>query len=218
MNALSGNTAVATVIAAAALLALPVTPLRAAVPQATMSADHNLDGAIEKRIETSSLKKYHVKVSVTNGVATLTGTVATEAERRKATQLATLPGIARVDNQLVVDLAAPTGTAGTMKSEARKGAQKTKDGAEVVADKTKEGLSKTGEVITDSWITTRVHAKFVDESLLKDSDINVDTKDHVVTLKGTVMTAAGRARAVEQAKEVEGVHRVIDQLTIGPKR
>jgi osmotically-inducible protein OsmY len=32
------------------------------------------------------------------------------------------------------------------------------------------------------------------------------------------MSAAGRARAVEQAREVEGVHRVIDQLTIGPKK
>ena len=69
------------------------------------------------------------------------------------------------------------------------------------SSKTKEGLSKTGEVITDGWITTRVHSKFVGEDLLKDSDINVDTKDHVVTLKGTVMSAAGRARAVEQARK-----------------
>jgi hyperosmotically inducible protein len=100
----------------------------------------------------------------------------------------------------------------------KEGAEKTKEGAEVVADKTKEGLSKTGEVITDSWITTRVHSKFVGEDLLKDSDISVETNDHVVTLKGTVMSAAGRARAVEQAREVEGVHRVIDQLRIGPKK
>jgi len=205
------------VLVAAASVALPA-PVRAAMPQATMSADHNLDDKIEKRIDGSSLKKYHVKVSVTNGVATVTGTVATEADRRKATQLATLPGIARVDNQLVVDAAAPTGTTGSMKNDAKKVGEKTKDGANAVADKTKEGLSKTGEVITDSWITTRVHSKFVDEDLLKGSDINVDTKDHVVTLKGTVMSAAGRARAVEQAKEVEGVHRVIDQLIIGPKK
>ena len=73
-------------------------------------------------------------------------------------------------------------------------------------------------MITDSWIVTRVHSKFVDEDLLKGSDINVDSKDHVVTLKGTVMSAAGRARAVAQAREVEGVHRVIDQLVIGPKK
>jgi osmotically-inducible protein OsmY len=216
------------VFVVAALMAVPA-PMRAAMPQAAKSADHNLDERIEQRFNASTLKKYDVKVSVTNGVATLTGTVATEADRGKATQLATIPGIARVDNRLIVDLSAPTGTAGTMKSKAKEGAEATKEGAEKVADKTKsgaekvvdktkEGLSKTGEVITDDWITTRVHSKFIDEDLLKHSDINVDTKDHVVTLRGTVMSAAGRARAIEQAKEVEGVHKVIDQLTIGPKK
>ena len=199
----------------AAFMAIPA-PARAASPQAAMSADHNLDERIEKQLSASTLKKYGIKVSVTNGVATLTGTVPTEADRRKATQLATIKGVSRVDNQLLVDLAA-AGTSGT-KSTVKEGAEKTKAGAEKVADKTKEGLSKTGEVITDGWITTRVHSKFVGEDLLKDSDINVDTADHVVTLKGTVMSAAGRARAVEQAKEVEGVHRVIDKLTIGPKK
>ena len=205
--------AIGSLFALAALIAVPA-PARAASPQAAMSADHNLHERIEDRLSASTLKKYHVKVSVTNSVATLTGTVQTEAERHKATELATIKGISRVENQLIVDLSAPTGTSGTMKSAA----EKTKEGAEVVAEKTKEGLSKTGEVITDGWITSRVHSKFVGEDLLKDSDINVDTKDHVVTLKGTVMSAAGRARAVEQAREVEGVHRVIDTLRIGPKR
>jgi osmotically-inducible protein OsmY len=211
--------AIASAIVAAALVTVPA-PARAAVQQtpAVASADHNLDERIEKRLDGSTLKKYDVKVSVTNGVATLTGTVPTEADRRQATQLATITGITRVENQLLVDLAATKGTTGTLKSTAKEGAEKTKEGAEKVAEKTKEGLSKTGEVITDSWIVTRVHSKFVDEDLLKGSDINVDSKDHVVTLKGTVMSAAGRARAVAQAKEVEGVHRVIDLLVIGPKK
>jgi hyperosmotically inducible periplasmic protein len=213
------RSAIGTAFVVAALAVVPA-PARAIAPQtaAVASADHNLDERIEKRISASTLKKYGVKVSVTNGVATLTGTVATEADRRKATQLATIPGVSRVENQLLVDLSAATGTSGTMKSTVKEGAEKTKDGAEKVADKTKEGLSKTGEVITDAWITTRVHSKFVGEDLLKDSDINVDTADHIVTLKGTVMSAAARARAVEQAKEVEGVHKVIDRLTIGPKK
>jgi hyperosmotically inducible protein len=208
---------VGSVFVLAALVAIPA-PAGAATPQAAMSADHNLDERIENRLSTSTLKKYDIKVSVTNSVATLTGTVRTEADRRKASQLATIKGISRVENQLVIDESAPTGTTGRIKSTVKEGAEKTKEGAEVVADKTKEGLSKTGEVITDSWITTRVHSKFVGEDLLKDSDISVETNDHVVTLKGTVMSAAGRARAVEQAKEVEGVHRVIDQLRIGPKK
>ena len=40
----------------------------------------------------------------------------------------------------------------------------------------------------------------------------------VVTLTGTVPTQAGRARAVEQTKEVEGVHKVVDKLTVGRKK
>ena len=104
----------------------------------------------------------------------------------------------------------------------KEGAVKTKDavvkGTKIAAEKTKDGLSKTGEVMTDGWITTRVHAQLVDEDLLKDSDINVDTNDHVVTLKGTVMSAAGKARAAAQAKEVEGVRSVVNQLVVGPKK
>ena len=220
----------ASALVAVALVAVPA-PVRAAAPQssAVKPSDKTLDERIEKRLTGSTLKRYNIDVNVDMGVAKLTGTVATEADRRRATQLATIPGIARVENQLVVDLAATRGTAGTMTSKAKVGAEKTKEGAEKigektkegaekVVDKTKEGLSKTGEVITDAWITTRVKSKYVGEDLLKDSDINVDTTNHVVTLRGTVMSAAGRARAVAQAKEVEGVHQVVDRLTIGPKK
>ncbi len=155
-----------------------------------------------------ALKSHDVDVSVADGVVTLKGTVASEAQRRKAAQLAMVPGVARVNNQLVVDLE---------KSRTKTIENKTTAGAEKAADKTKEALSKSGEVITDAWITTRVRGKFVGEDLLKDSKIDVDTKDHVVTLTGTVLTTAGRARAVAQAKEVEGVHRVVDRLTIGQR-
>lgn len=91
-------------------------------------------------------------------------------------------------------------------------------GAKIVGEKTKDGLSKTGEVMTDAWITTSVHARFVGEDLLKDSDISVVTDKHVVTLKGTVMGRAGRAKATSVAQHTEGVHRVVNRLTIGPKR
>ena len=102
------------------------------------------------------------------------------------------------------------------------GAVKTKNavvkGAKVVADKTEDGLSKTGEVMTDGWITTRINARFVDEALLKDSHIDVDTDHHVVTLTGTVMKQAGRARATAVARQTEGVRSVVNRLAIGPKR
>ena len=104
----------------------------------------------------------------------------------------------------------------------KEGADKTKDavvkGAKIAAEKTRDGLSKTGEVMTDGWITTRVHSRFVGEDLLKGSDISVDTDNHVVTLRGTVVGRAGRTKAGNIARQTEGVHRVVNRLTIGSKR
>jgi osmotically-inducible protein OsmY len=103
----------------------------------------------------------------------------------------------------------------------KKGAVKTKDGvvkgAKVVGNKTKDGVSKTGEIMTDGWITSRVSARFVNEDTLKNSNINVDTNDHIVTLTGTVVTSAGRARAGVVARQTEGVRRVVNNLTVGSK-
>lgn len=109
-----------------------------------------------------------------------------------------------------------------LSAQVKEGAKETKDGvvktAKAVAEKTKDGLSKTGEVMTDGWITTRVHERFVSDSLLKDSDISVDTDKHVVTLKGTVTSVAGRRKATTIARRTEGVHSVVNRLTIGPKK
>src|SRR6185436_11002350 len=114
---------------------------------------------------------------------------------------------------------APGARAATLASQGvvektKDGAEKTKDaivkGTKVAIDKTEDGLSKTGEVMTDSWITTRVNARFVDEKLLKDSDINVDTEKHVVTLTGTVQSTAGRRKATTVARGTEGVHSVVN--------
>ena len=103
------------------------------------------------------------------------------------------------------------------KEVAGKTADKTKDIAGAIADKSEDVVSATGEKITDGWITTKVSSKFVDETLLKDSKIDVDSKDRVVTLKGTVKSEAGKARAVAIARGTEGVVRVIDQLVVNTK-
>jgi len=104
------------------------------------------------------------------------------------------------------------------KDATAKGAEKTKDAAVKVGEKTKDVAATTGEAITDAWITTKLKADFVNEDTLKGSDINVDTNNHVVTLKGTVVTAAGKARAAEIAKTTKGVNRVINTLTIAPAK
>ena len=230
------------VIAGAFVLALvaavPVS-MNAAPQQAAAvkPADKTIDDQVEARIKNdASLKKHTIVVTVDDGVVTLTGTVPTEAESAKAARIANVAGVTRVNNNLIVTKEVKgevKGTAGRAAEKTKDGAkevgektkdgaekvgEKTKEGAEKVGGKTKEGLSKTGEVITDAWITSRVHSKFVGEDLLKDSDINVDTNNHIVTLRGTVMSAAAKTRAVAEAKEVEGVKSVVDHLTVGPKK
>jgi osmotically-inducible protein OsmY len=122
----------------------------------------------------------------------------------------------------LIAVAAAVAAPSAAQEKIKEGAVKTKDavvkGATVVGSKTKEGAVKTGEAVTDAWITTHVNERFVSEDLLKGSAINVDTEKHVVTLKGTVLSAAGRTRATSIARRTKGVHRVINLLTIGPKK
>ena len=163
---------------------------------AQQPTDDTLKDRIEYRLETSSLvRKYDVDVKVKDGVATLEGDVATAAQKAEAERLAKVDGVKRVDSTIKVD------------ANADKSA----------ADRVKNGFTKTGEKISDAWITTKVKWFFMGEDLLKGSDINVDTDKHVVTLKGTVKTAAGRDRAIQIAKTTEGVTRVVNQLVVGSK-
>ena len=75
---------------------------------------------------------------------------------------------------------------------------------------------KSGNRVTDGWITMKIHSQFVPEDALEDSNIDVDTNAGVVTLNGTVASEAGRARAVAIAKATDGVKNVADKLRVMP--
>ena len=170
-----------------------VTPVCEAQTTAQVPSDKTLEDRIDYNLETNAMvRKYNLDVKVEKGVATLTGEVASAAQKTEAERLAKVSGVTRVDNQIKID----------------------PDEDKTVADRVSKGLSRTGEAITDAWITTKVKWFFVGADELKGSDINVDTKDHVVTLKGTVKSEAGRAKALALAKDTDGVKRVVDQLTI----
>src|SRR5687768_12064742 len=72
--------------------------------------------------------------------------------------------------------------------------------------------------IKDGWLVMKVHSEFVNEDVLSGSNIDVDVKNGVVTLQGTVPSQAARARALELAKKNDGVKNVVDQLKIAPAR
>lgn len=193
---------------AAALAVAPGATSSAMAQEGTTAPAHqNIDARIHQRINTDrSLRKYDIDVSVTDRVATLSGTVATATEKARAGRLAHVNGIDRVNNDITVDRSAVRGTTGRIEN-----------GAKDVGHAGEHVASKTGEVATDGWITSRIHQRFMGVDVLKGSDIDVDTNNHVVTLKGTVLSTAGRTRAVDIAKDTEGVHKVVDHLTIGRK-
>ncbi|HEY4291711.1 BON domain-containing protein [Luteibacter sp.] len=60
----------------------------------------------------------------------------------------------------------------------------------------------------DAWITTKVKSEFATAKNVKATDISVDTKEGMVTLTGTVATAAEKSKAEHLAKSVKGVKSV----------
>jgi hyperosmotically inducible protein len=209
------------------------TPAPTTAAPARAASNDQLEDQIEKKWEAdATLKDADIDVEVAAGVATLTGEVPTAALKSRAARLAKVDGVTRVDNQITIqrpsDVASKTrsgankaaegvGTAaGATKKGVETAAEKTAEGVGVAARETKKAAKKTGEVASDTWITTKVKAKFVDEDALKHSNISVSTNDNVVTLSGTVASEAGRERAIAIARQTDGVKNVIDKLTIAP--
>ena len=196
-----------------------------AAPKATESATSSRvdDSTLKARIaakfrKNTRLAARDLDVAVDQGVVTLRGVVRTLSDKTRATRLATIHGVASVNNEIVVDATAARSTARKVADATEDAAQKTVDTTKEIAGKTahetKKILSATGEEITDGWITTKVKAKFADEALLKGSDLHVDTNDKVVTLQGTAVSRQARARAAEIARGTEGVARVVDEVVI----
>ena len=73
-----------------------------------------------------------------------------------------------------------------------------------------------GTGANDGWLWTKTRALLAAADDLRDSTINVDVDNEVVTLSGTVATAAQKTKAAQVAKDVEGVKSVKNNLTVTP--
>jgi osmotically-inducible protein OsmY len=69
---------------------------------------------------------------------------------------------------------------------------------------------------SDPGVTTAVKSRLAADDTVKAYQIDVDTKDRVVTLSGTVETAAEKAQAIMVARQTDGVQDVVDRITISP--
>jgi osmotically-inducible protein OsmY len=203
------------------------------------ATNDTVDDKLEKRVEAkyTDTTLSNLNVDVEKGVVTLTGEVASTAERTRAERLARKAGARRVVNKLEVD---------TDKTAARieDRAEAKKEAIDERADRQKEAVDRQAEAakdrldkkplpvndgnttvrvetprkdkdVVDPWITTKVKTKILADDLLDKSEINVDTtNDGVVTLKGTVPSVAAETRALELARTTEGVRTVVDRLEV----
>ena len=76
------------------------------------------------------------------------------------------------------------------------------------------GASRAERAAADGTLTAKIKSKMALDDAVEAINIDVDTVDGVVNLRGAVASADERQRAVRLARETDGVTSVIDQLTI----
>lgn len=140
------------------------------------------------------INPFNIDVTTTSdGVVTLRGRVESASDREEAVRIArATEGVVRVEDQLRV-------------------------GAETVATTgTNEGERSAMPAQPDAWITAKIQSKYFLDDEVKGRRVDVDTKDGVVTLRGTVNSDAQRRQALALARTTDGVIDVRDELTVNP--
>lgn len=166
-------------------------------------SDPGITTAVKSKMAADdTVKAYRIDVDTKDRVVTLSGAVDTPQARERAMELArTTDGVRDVVDRLTVTPGATptTGIDDPMQDRAREGADKA---ADAMPD------------LSDAGITTKVKSKFLGDTDVPGLKIDVDTTDGVVTLTGTVETAAEKQRAMELAKATDGVKNVVDRIKV----
>ena len=163
------------------------------------------DAQITARVQSKffldeQVKSRRIEVDVRQGVVTLQGEVASEAERAQALLLArTTEGVRRVEDHLTVDAGIGSGVAGASGASGAQGAL---------------GTSGATPPLDDEAMATMIQAKFFLDSGVKQGNVEVSSKDGIVLLQGTVPTEAAHQQALTIARTTEGVIQVVDRLQV----
>jgi osmotically-inducible protein OsmY len=78
----------------------------------------------------------------------------------------------------------------------------------------RRGVDDTGEVVSDSWITTKVKSKIAADHPSSVANIHVKTYDGVVTLSGTADNQSDIDRAMQDANGIKGVKSVVNNVEV----
>ena len=146
-----------------------------------------------------ALSSSGIKVqSVNKGVVLLAGeTPSMTTHLRAITTAAAVPGVRRVATEV---------KGGDQVADVEVGQQ--------TRDRIETGGAKAGDTVNDAWITSATKLRLLANSETPALDINVDTADGRVTLFGVVPTAAAKAAAEAEARKVNGVKAVNNDLQV----
>lgn len=191
----------------------------AATTIACSSTDPGLTTAVKSKLAADdTVKSYRIDVDTKDGVVTLNGAVDTAAARERAVELArNTEGVTNVVDQLTVTpgVTPTTGVDDELQrdaNEAKRDADAKTDDAKRDAD---DKTDNAGDAVSDAALTTKVKTKFLADDDISGLKIDIDSNNGVVTLTGTVPTAAEKALAIKVAKATDGVKSVVDKIKVG---
>jgi hypothetical protein len=105
----------------------------------------------------------------------------------------------------------PVGTTGKVPEV---DAARAREAGAAIGEKVATGANQAQRAIAETALTGKIKSKMALDDMVKAADINVDTVNGVVTLSGRVRSEAERQRAVQLAKETDGVKSVTDHLVV----
>ena len=184
---------------------------------ACSQSDAGITTAVKSKLAADdAVKAYRIDVDTKSRVVTLNGQVDNARARARAVELArATDGVSDVvDNLTVVaGVTPPGGLDDAALNRARDAASATTGAADTA--KRDGTIGTAGAAAGDAALTAKVKTKFLADTSISGLKIDVDTKNDVVTLSGTVPTAAEKRHAVEVARATDGVKSVVDNLKVG---
>jgi hyperosmotically inducible protein len=92
--------------------------------------------------------------------------------------------------------------------------QKARETGAKIGESVATGAATAEQALSEGAVTAKIKSKMALDDTVKALSIDVDTKGTVVTLSGTVSSEAVRAKAVQLARETDGVTAVTDRLVV----
>ena len=83
-----------------------------------------------------------------------------------------------------------------------------------IATKIGEQAGRAEAALGEGRLTAKIKAKIALDDTIEADAINVDTEGSVVTLRGSVVSPRDRQRAMQLARETDGVTSVVDRLVV----